>query len=154
VNGKFTLLQNFTGFGATYNPVIADFNADNLPDIGYFESPTGDIIYRLSDEFSFWGSHPAFSTGFNVQGSEAQVQSADFNGDGLADFAGHNPTGDKEVRFSDGLLADLLLSVDSGVGGVTDIAYQPSTQYTNTYLPFSAPLVKSVQNSNGRGGCV
>ncbi len=151
LDGKFTLLQTITGFGANYNPVVADFNADNLPDIGYFDPPTGNIVYRVSDEFSFSGNNLAFATGFNIPGPDAQIQSADFNGDGLADFAGHNPQGDKEVRFSSGTPLDLLASIANGVGAMTTITYQPSTKYTNTYLPFSIPVVKSIQNSNGRG---
>ncbi|HSA31334.1 MAG TPA: RHS repeat-associated core domain-containing protein [Candidatus Omnitrophota bacterium] len=87
---------------------------------------------------------------FHLRGADTQLQSADFNGDGIVDFVAYNLFGNEEFAYSNGIPGDLLTGVDNTIGGKTRISYVPSTAYNNTYLPFVIPLVSSVETSNSR----
>lgn len=146
----FEPLSTVTGVGSDKNFLVADSNADGLADIGYYDYSTGRIHLVVSEGAAFTTARQLpFQHRFRA--STAQVQSADYNGDGLADFMARNAMGDFEIAFSGGLFSDLLSSVNNGIGGVTSIEYKPSTDWDNPSLPFSIPVVKSVTVSDSRG---
>jgi len=47
--------------------------------------------------------------------------------------------------------ADLLYQIDNSLGGLTDVEWGTSAESTNTFLPFSFPVVKKIIKSNGLG---
>ena len=53
--------------------------------------------------------------------------------------------------YSSGGLTDRLITVDNGIDGTTALSYNPSTQYTNNYLPFVIQTLSSVTVNDGNG---
>ncbi|MBF0533231.1 MAG: fibronectin type III domain-containing protein, partial [Candidatus Omnitrophica bacterium] len=145
----FSLAQAET-FGAGEMPVAADFNGDGITDIGYFEHGSGRIYYKTLGPNGF-SDMKQFTFNFNLVGSDVQVQTADFNGDGLMDYYVYNSIGQQQIAYAGGGMADLLTKFDNGYGAVTEMTYIPSTQKSNTYLPYSMPLLSRVKVSDGRG---
>jgi len=58
-------------------------------------------------------------------------------------------TGVHNVWLNQGSYPDLLASIDNGLGGSTAIEYTPSTQYSNTLLPFPVQTVSSITTNDG-----
>jgi len=142
-NDQFNALDPVDNFGAGKATVIADFNADGLTDIGYYNPTTGQIFSRVSDGGGF-GNVFALPVTFTINDANAQVQAQDFNGDGLADWIVYDTLGKFEIAYSNAQVPDLLVSVDNGIGADTGITYKPSTAFQNTFLPFVVPVIDSV----------
>lgn len=143
---QFNALAPVTNFGAGQVMVVADFNADGLTDIGYYNPSTGKISSRASHGGGFCNERLLPVT-FTITDSGAQVQAQDFNGDGVADWVVYDTFGKFEIAYSNSHVPDLLVSVDNGIGAGTDISYNPSTAYPNTSLPFVVPVIESVRTS-------
>ncbi|MBI5149483.1 MAG: fibronectin type III domain-containing protein [Candidatus Omnitrophica bacterium] len=141
INGPFPVMVQISNFGPGKQPVIADLNFDGLTDIGYYDSNIQKVVYRLSNGTTF-GNEQSLSLGWNV----SAVQSVDFNGDGLPDFAAGT-----QAIYATGTFPDILSGSNNGVGGTTTIEYAPSTTFNNPQLPFPLQLVKSASQSNNRG---
>ncbi len=143
-------LPTVSGFGAGRNTVVSDFNYDGLTDIGYYDDTTGKVIYRVCQGSSF---APAVELPFvfNVKGPNTQIQSGDYNGDTLIDFAVYNLIGKLEIAFSSGVMPDILSSIENGLGGQSAITYDSAVNYPQTFLPFPIQVVKSLTKSNGLG---
>jgi RHS repeat-associated protein len=143
-------LADVTGFGQNRNMVVADFDADGRSDIGYYDYPSGKIIFRT---FAGEGFGPAreLAAVFNLKEADAQVQAADFNGNGLSDYAVYNELGNLEIAYASGDPADLLRIVDNGIGGSTAIEYQPSTDFDHAFMPFSLPVISAITLASTRG---
>jgi len=133
--------------------LVTDANGDGLTDIGYYDESTGEVHVHLFDGTKFSEAQiiPFQST---LTSSPLGIQTGDFNGDGLPDYYIGDSNGNAEIAFSSGDAPDLLSSVNNGVGGITSIAYSPSTQCTNTFLPFVIQMATSVSVSNSRGDVV
>ncbi len=153
LSGEFDITILVNGFGAGKNPAIADFNSDGLTDIGYFEDTTGKVKYRIATGNAFndaVGELPFnFSSAFRT--ASVNIQSADYNGDGLTDFTAYNGIDSLEVARSSGKASDILSSIDNNTGGVTTVEYIPSTSYVNTFLPFVIQSVKSTTVNDNLG---
>jgi hypothetical protein len=119
-------------------------------------SGSGGGIVHLNDGNGGFKATAAWS-GLTYLGSDPARQAfADVNGDGVPDwvhFAGgaggglvHYATTGSGAGFS-----DYLQSVANGIGGTTTIAYTPSTQYTNTQLPYPVQVVSSITTNDGNG---
>ncbi|MCK5581374.1 MAG: VCBS repeat-containing protein [Candidatus Omnitrophica bacterium] len=137
-------------FGADQTMAVADFNSDGMTDIGYYDYANGQVVFKASKGTTF-GEAQTLPITFNMRASTDQVQSSDYNGDGLTDFIAYNNFGNLEVAFSQGNHADLLAQVDNGVGGTTSVTYSSSVHYPNEYLPFGMPLVSSMTVANAQG---
>ncbi len=143
-------LAGVSGFGAGRNTVVSDFNYDGLTDIGYYDDATGKVIYRVSTGLSF-AAATELPFVFNIKGPNTQIQSGDYNGDTLVDFAVYNLIGKLEIAFSNGVMPDILSSVENGLGGQSSITYNAAVNYPQTFLPFPIQVVKSITQSNGLG---
>ncbi len=157
-DGTFNkVLFDRTGIGANDSTLVfpGDFNGDGRSDIAAIHQD-GSVGY----------SWTAFSNGdgtynkvlFNRSGIETnpytKVFPGDFNGDGKADIAAlhHNDTpGYSWLATASGPIPDLLAGLNNGIGGTTTIAYQPSTQFTNTLLPYPVQVVSSLTTNDGNG---
>ncbi|MBI5415287.1 MAG: fibronectin type III domain-containing protein, partial [Candidatus Omnitrophica bacterium] len=143
-------LPAVSGFGAGRNTVVSDFNYDGLTDIGYYDDPTGKVVYRVSKGLSF-AAAAQLPFVFNIKGPNTQIQSGDYNGDTLVDFAVYNLIGKLEIAFSSGVMPDILSSVENGLGGKSSIVFNAAVNYPQTFLPFPIQVVKSITQSNGLG---
>ncbi|HPB68695.1 MAG TPA: toxin TcdB middle/N-terminal domain-containing protein, partial [Candidatus Omnitrophota bacterium] len=147
-----TLLTTVSGFGQNRNFTVSDFNDDGLLDIGYYEHLTGNIIYRPSKGTSFSSTDHSLPFVFSIYDETAQVQSSDYNGDGLTDFILYTELANEQYAYStQGKHADLLAKSKNGLGGETPPVYGPAVHYDNSYLPFNSPVITSVSVSNCLG---
>jgi len=121
-----------------------------------------DLIYQAPDN-GFYGSLST-GNGFTTSTSWAspypgnfqpqQGQHPDLNGDGKADLIYQDNVGSTSefnVQFSSSPAPDLLTSMSNGYGGSATIAYLPSTQYSNTQLPYPVQTVKTITTDDGNG---
>lgn len=133
---------------------FADLNGDRM----------ADICGRASDGIHCWQSK---NTGFNnaITGpvlSDAQhwdnivnystIRFMDINGDGKPDLCARGRYG----IFCWKIVDDgpkLLTSIVNGLGQTTSISYAPSTQYTNTQLPFPIQTVSAITRCDGNNLC-
>ena len=146
-----------TGLGSA-PAMAADLDGDGLTDLAVYDKTTGRVRYAASTGAGFRAPVELPVT-FSLRAASDTLQIADINGDGLADPAVFNDTtGASEVARSSGGAPDLLVAIDNGVGGVTAIDYQSSTQVTLArpagtlpQLPFAIPLVSRVTVQDGRG---
>ena len=142
--------MDISNFGAGKNPVIADFNSDGITDIGYYDKDTGKVITRFSKGIT-WTDPQDLSLIFDLRQPGVQVQTADYNGDGLTDFIAYNEFGNNQTALSKGEVPDLLSSLNNGWGGVTTFVYDTSVHYANTFLPFVMPVISATKVSNSLG---
>ncbi|MBF0387067.1 MAG: VCBS repeat-containing protein [Candidatus Omnitrophica bacterium] len=164
--GNWEFQLNINGFGNTgiYSvggfaegkaPAIADFNHDGKTDIGYFDAANKTIYYWPSINGGF-GVAQTLSFSFTLTDpATTQLQTADFNGDGILDYMVFNNSGKVEIALSgDTKFNDLLTSYDNNHGGKVDIEYGSSADEKNKYMPFTVPVVKKVTVSDGLGNAV
>ncbi|MCA9409379.1 MAG: hypothetical protein KC733_11870, partial [Candidatus Omnitrophica bacterium] len=149
-NWPFNDLADINNFGTGKNIIIADFNTDGITDIGYYDPAIGKVYCRVGNGSGFTDDH-ALPFTFTLSDTNTQVAASDYNGDGMADWIAYTEVGDIEMVYSNLKIPDLLTTVSNGIGGVSTIEYQPSTQFSNTFLPFVVPVVKSVTVSDSRG---
>ncbi|MCB9747816.1 MAG: fibronectin type III domain-containing protein [Candidatus Omnitrophica bacterium] len=149
-NWPFDDIPDILNFGTNKNIIIADFNADNLTDIGYYDPTTGEIFCRVANGSGFTNQHPLPFT-FSLGSPSTQVSANDYNGDGMADWIASTEVGDIEMAYSQVKIPDLLTQVDNSIGGIQSIEYKPSTIFTNTFLPFPVSVVRSTTTSDSRG---
>ncbi|MBF0595619.1 MAG: VCBS repeat-containing protein, partial [Candidatus Omnitrophica bacterium] len=143
-----------SNFGAAKLPALADFNHDGRTDIGYFDAANNKIVYRPSIDGGF-GPEQTITLNFSLTDpATTQLQTGDFNGDGILDYMVTNNSGKVEIAMSNGKFNDLLTSYDNNHGGKVDIAYGTSADVNNKYLPFAVPVVKNITVSDGIGNTV
>jgi YD repeat-containing protein len=146
---SFLRLADVAGFGTSKIMAVADFNGDGMTDVGYFDVSLKKVFYRVSRSDQFSGTQELPVT-FSFVTEDVQLQTGDFNGDGITDYILYNQIGNSEIAYSQGVPADLLTQVDNGIGGVTSIAYAPSKVFENAYMPFVIPVVVATTISNSR----
>ncbi len=87
-------------------------------------------------------------------GSGWTWQMADVNGDGRTDsvagIIGQNSEWRTYVALAEGV-APTLTSLANGFGATTTIEFTPSTQYTNTQLPYPVQTVSKITTNDGNG---
>src|SRR5579884_1007167 len=130
------------GWGAGSYTWAADFNGDGKTDIATANG--GNINVCFSTGSSFTCATSTVSAG--NWGTDVFTGPGDFNGDGKIDIASANG-GTIWVKQSNAFKVDLLSSISNGIGGTTTIGYTPSTQYSNSCLPFPIQTVSSIATS-------
>ena len=79
----------------------------------------------------------------------------DFNGDGKSDLlsrgSDYYARWNGNVTLSGGAVPDLMATAKNVWGGITSVTYKPSSQWTNTLLPFVVQTVDSSTVDDGRG---
>jgi len=146
--GADYLLAFNLGTGKT--PLALDFNNDGVTDCGYYDPEAGTITYIVSHGAIMDRTRRTMPFAFNLKKAGLQLQSGDFNGDGLIDFIAFDSGGQIEFAYSNGIMSDLLIEINNGIGGLTTIEYTPSTAFPHVFLPFVMPLVSAVTVSNSR----
>jgi len=74
-----------SGFATGKDPIIADFNNDGLPDVGYWDSSSGNWYAALNTTTSFTPMANPWATFGDLSATIATT--GDFNGDGITDIA-------------------------------------------------------------------
>ncbi len=128
-----------------------DIDGDGLADVVAYDPPSGQVLYARGVGLDFAPTNSVLVT-FGQPSTQDQFTLADFNGDGLLDpIVVHQATGLVAAAISSGQIADLLGQWTNGIGGITTLTYQSSSQQGNSKLPFVIPVVQQVTMSNGLG---
>ncbi len=129
------------------SPVASgDFNGDGRTDL-LCRTGTGNAIALARDVAGF------VNDGYWLVGGCGLARtSGDFNGDGKTDLRCYQ-SGTTTVEISGTVTGrpDVLTSFDGSLGGRVDIAYTPSSSWTNTNGPPVRETVVSLTRSDGRG---
>lgn len=142
---------------------LIDINGDGLPDLVIAKNSYRAVYINTG---SGWKKDNTFNIpdGYFLD-SKTENQGrflTDLDGDGAVDLCVSytNPTSGNTYRAAYLNLTgapDLLISVDNGLGGNTDIEYTPSTAYDNYYsgtklgrLPFPVQVVSKVTSNDGQ----
>jgi RHS repeat-associated protein len=136
--------------------VVLNRGADFSPDILYWPAPFGAIRDR--------GTSQTYKDTFDIDG-DGMLDFVDFQSDPNSILLHHNAAGawcatvDGQncsdapaagvMANPDGLRPDLLVTVENGLGGTTALEYRPSTQWTNTLLPFNLWTVTRIAADDG-----
>ncbi|MDP3789385.1 MAG: toxin TcdB middle/N-terminal domain-containing protein, partial [Candidatus Omnitrophota bacterium] len=150
-------------FGAGKEPLVTDYDHDGKTDIGYFNTSDGKWYYALSNgstEFTVV-TGAQWPSDFGA-GSYSMPSGGDYNGDGIGDASifhkdRQGVLGKWEIKLHNSKQPDLLVSIDNGIGGTTQIEYEASTQFDNAGtdgtpdLPFPIQTVKKEIKSDGMG---
>ncbi len=128
------------------DPIISDFNNDGLTDIGYWDSAEGKWYYAASTGNGFVDKGVWLS---NFGSSDAETShTGDYNGDGVTDAAVFNRDDQGINRWttqtSTRQPVDLLVEIDNGIGGKTEITYEYASSFANDLLPFPVYVAKSI----------
>ncbi|MVO18483.1 FG-GAP-like repeat-containing protein [Parasedimentitalea huanghaiensis] len=157
-----------TGLAAGSKVATAgDVNGDGLTDIvvntpsnfhGQQNCGEGDVQdYTLA--FGSSTAHIFLSNGSSFIPPETSglpsipgfIGAGDVDGNGLIDFVQESATSGT-VWFGDGQVANLLTQFTNDAGGATEVAYAPSTKYTNdNRVPGVSQLVDTLTVNDGRG---
>jgi RHS repeat-associated protein len=138
---------------------LADVNGDGIKDIVYSASGTNDLWVKINTGSSFgadarWGIrlyNPSRS--YLYTPPSIGMWFADVNGDGKTDHV-YNTIGTNDLRIvpSQGAMSLAVDSISNGLGSKTTVSYKPSTQYTNTQLPFPIQAINSVTTCDNYNG--
>ena len=154
---------------------VSPFNGPDWTDIGGWDLPKhnatihytdlngdglADICGRTTNKIQCWiGTGSNFTSQFNGPGwsdaggwsnasSYSTIRYTDLNGDGKADICTRAPEGIWCRNQTDtGVLN--LRTLTNGLGATTTIEYTPSTEYTNTQLPFPVQTVSKITTDDG-----
>ncbi|MGE0477197.1 MAG: FG-GAP-like repeat-containing protein, partial [Nitrospirales bacterium] len=127
-----------------------DFNGDGKTDFFYRRDNSQDVYVLVSTGSGFveqyWGTKTYQTT------NAREFSAGDFNGDGKMDFLYRRDNSQNmHVLVADGIFPDLLTTISNGLGGTTTLEYKPSTQYTNTQLPYPVQTLSKIITNDGNG---
>jgi len=140
-----------TGFAQDKDPIISDFNNDGLPDVGYWDKSTGNWFYAPNTGSSFAIPEISWFESFGSSSDES-AYTGDFNGDGITDAAVFDR--DKQginrwtVKLSTTKPQDLLVGIDNGTGGKTQVTYDYAGDFGTQELPFPVYVAKTISLIN------
>jgi YD repeat-containing protein len=123
---------------------FADINGDGLADL-----VTADVNASSNQQLkvaintgSGWLYDPAWNF-WSGSFATYDTRLADLNADGMTDFV-YSLMGGYDVVINKGKPSDLLIKIDNGIGGSTEVAYDSSAHFQNTFLPFPVQVVASM----------
>ena len=139
-----------SGFAVDKDALVSDFNNDGLADIGYWDKSAYKWYYAISRGERFIDKG-LWLDNFGTSSDESGT-TGDFNGDGITDAA----TFDRDqiginrwtVRLSTDKPTDLLVEVDNGIGGKTQITYTYAASGDNPALPFPVYVASTISLIN------
>ena len=133
----------------TYPDVNGDGKADVCGRHGggiqcYLSTGTGftTVINGPGWDDSSWGTDPKYYS---------TITYPDVNGDGKADLCGRGGDGIQCYWGGNANGVENLRIISIGLGASTTIEYTPSTEYTNTQLPFPVQTVSKIMTDDGNG---
>lgn len=176
-DGTFVAGSNVSGQDGTlsgYRPYAGDFNGDGLSDVLWVQSDTNGLSSGARVLWQGKGDG-TFTVVSNFGGQDGTLIGyvpilADFNGDGKTDVLWDSrtgtdtrSTGTRVLWLSDGVAADLMITVTSGTGATVGVTYKPltdSTVYTkdetavSPLIDLQGPMFAAtrVDTGNGVGG--
>ncbi|MBF0385013.1 MAG: VCBS repeat-containing protein, partial [Candidatus Omnitrophica bacterium] len=125
-----------------------DINGDGLADLLYAKNYNRVLINT--------GNGWVLDRGWDMPGGhfdQLAKRTLEANGDGMTDLMDSYHDNPHNLWLNKGKPADMLTSVNNGIGGVTTVEYDVSTkpEFENTFLPFPIRVVKNVTVSNSLG---
>jgi RHS repeat-associated protein len=108
-------------------------------------APTNDIEVR-----KWTGSSLDSPQTWKQEWCSGQAQTGDFDGDGKTDLLCDQVT--VATGGTSGLMPDLMVQSNNGLGGTTVVEYTPSTAFPQDNNPGPKHLVTAVTRQDGRGG--
>ncbi len=125
---------------------VGDFNGDGKSDIVTMNVGGASATYNYS-------TGAGFVTVSRTANLDPKFYVGDFNGDGRTDIVSHGTTTSIVQHYSTfgNPSADLLYSVQNGIGATTTVTYRPSSMYRNTLLPYVIQTVYSTSTNDGNG---
>ncbi|MDO6965232.1 toxin TcdB middle/N-terminal domain-containing protein [Rhizobium alvei] len=136
-NGYSISKTNLSTTARTFE--VGDFDGDGLQDLIFRKAfRDNDVVIKTANYTQ--GAND--NVGFNRTGYINAIEEAE----GVTQY--QLRAGKSSVANT---LPGLLTSIRSDMGSTTTFTYTPSTQFTNSYLPFSLPTVTMVKVTDGRG---
>ncbi len=134
---------------------IVDVNGDGRQDLLYLDNHFTTNGYRVMLGSAAGFAAPQNWASYDSLHDWTTFRIADVTGDGLADLVYLDdayPANGYRVKRNQAT-RDLVTLVDNGMGGTTAIGYEPSTNWSNTFMPAGlvAQTVASLTSSDGRG---
>ncbi len=139
---------------ATRTHGLADVTGDGKVDILSFQQ--GGLYVWESNGTGIVGTNASKRGGYQQWSAENWAPAtrthglADVTGDGKVDILSFQQGGLYVWPVSSGGRG-LLTAVSNGLGATTTLTYKPSTQYTNTQLPYPTQTVATITTNDGNG---
>jgi RHS repeat-associated protein len=141
---------SFGGWCTSSTNVFAgDFDGDGIGEIvcNTSSAPANDIEVRRWQGLTLGAAQT-----WKGNWCTGNIRAGDFNGDGKTDLYCEYLALPAGISGTGGVRADLMTTSANGLGGTSEIAYTPSTSFTNTNNPPPKHVVTSVTTADGRGG--
>ncbi|MCX6879879.1 MAG: FG-GAP-like repeat-containing protein [Verrucomicrobia bacterium] len=134
---------------AGYDRYLDDANGDGKPDLLFLKDDAITVFPGVGD--GTFRARIDSSPGTAIASGHTRTL-ADVDGDGKGDIVWLDDD-DTAVCLANGPHPDLIVSMANGIGGATQIDYQPSSRWENTYLPRGMILqtVETLTTADGRG---
>jgi len=135
-----------SGYATDKDILLSDFNKDGLTDLGYWDKDNTDWFYAASTgralvDKGLWLDNFGSSV-------DETAHTGDYNGDGVTDAAcfDRDAIGINRwrVHLSTRQPVDLLVEIDNGIGGKTQITYEYASTFENDLLPFPVYVAKTI----------
>ncbi len=125
----------------------ADLDGDGVPELVCNNpgTPTNDIEVRR-----WTGTALGPVQTWRASWCGGLLSTGDFDGDSRTDLLCGDS--DPSVAGTSGVMADLMLSSENGLGGRTTVDHRPSSDFPNTNNPPVKHVVVSQRTEDGRGG--
>ncbi len=126
-----------------------DINGDGLVDLivtSKGDRANANVLMNTGSGWNLWQGNVGDVSFFTYA-----TQFLDANADGMMDYLTYESAGSPGLYLNQAKSADLLNHIDNGIGATTDIFYDSSAHYQNTFMPMIEQVVKSTTISDGFG---